>query len=252
MTAPLEIVVPMAGRGSRFADVGYLDPKPLIPLPDGRRMIELVIDNLAPRRPHRFTFVVRAEHRAGYRLDDVLQTRSPGCRILEVPATTQGAAETVSIALDGLDPDAPLMIANCDQYVDLSIDDYLHQGESGEPDGFFMTMAADHPKWSYAAVDASGAVTRVVEKEVISAHATVGIYNFTRVGDFVAGYATMVAADRRTNGEFYVAPVYNELIAEGRRFGLVDVADLGGCMHGLGTPDDLRAFEQLPVVESRV
>lgn len=242
MTLPLEIVVPMAGRGSRFSDAGWSDPKPLIPLPDGRRMIELVVDDLRPSREHRFSFVVRAEHRAAYGLDALLQAAAPGCRILEVGATTQGAAETVSLALAGLPESAPLMIANSDQHVDLDIDDYLAATDAPGVDGVIMTMWADHPKWSYASVDARGWVDRVVEKQVISTSATVGVYNFARVGDFLDGYAAMVAADRRTNGEFYVAPVYNELVATGRRFSLVDVADLGGAMHGLGTPEDLLAW----------
>lgn len=239
MNLPLEIVVPMAGRGSRFADAGWADPKPLIRMPDGRRMIELVVDDLRPSREHRFSFVVRAEHRAAYGLDALLRAAAPGCRILEVGTTTQGAAETVSLALAGLPEDAPLMIANSDQHLELDIDAYLAATDAPGIDGVIMTMWADHPKWSYASVDERGAVTRVVEKEVISTSATVGVYNFARVGSFLDGYASMVAADRRTNGEFYVAPVYNELISAGQRFSLVDVADLSGSMHGLGTPEDL-------------
>ncbi|WP_432519353.1 glycosyltransferase family 2 protein [Kineococcus sp. SYSU DK006] len=242
MNDVLEIVIPMAGRGSRFADAGYADPKPLIRMPDGRRMIELVVDNLKPVRPHRFTFVVRAEHRAGGRLDAALRAVAGDCRVLEVPEVTQGAAETVSLALVDLPEGSPLMIANCDQYVDLRIDDYLAAGDGRSADGYMMTMTADDPKWSFAATDDDGWVTRVVEKEVISTSATVGIYNFASTRDFLEGYRAMVAADRRTNGEYYVAPVYNELITAGRRFHLVDVARLGGTMHGIGTPADLDAF----------
>ncbi len=242
---PLEIVVPMAGRGSRFADAGWADPKPLIPMPDGRRMIELVVDDLRPRRAHRFSFVVRAEHRGAYGLDALLRSAAPDCRILEVGATTQGAAETVAIALAGLDGDAPLMVANSDQHLALDIDAYLAATDVPGVDGVIMTMRADHPKWSYASVDARGWVDRVVEKQVISRDATVGVYNFARLGAFLDGYAAMVAADRRTNGEFYVAPVYNELVAAGQRFSLVDVAALGGSMHGLGTPEDLLAWRRL-------
>lgn len=242
MNDVLEIVIPMAGRGSRFADAGFPDPKPLIPMPDGRRMIELVVDNLRPSRPHRFTFVVRAEHRAGGRLDATLRAVAGECRVLEVPQVTQGAAETVSLAVQELPQDSPVMIANCDQYVDLSIDDYLRAGNLHGRDGFLMTMTADDPKWSFAAVDGDGWVTRVVEKEVISREATVGIYNFARVGDFLRGYRSMVRAHRRTNGEFYVAPVYNELVETGMKFRLVPVEELGGSMHGLGTPADLALF----------
>ena len=84
-------------------------------------------------------------------------------------------------------------------------------------DGLIMTMTADDPKWSFVGLDGRRLVTRVVEKEVISNEATVGIYNFRRGSDFVRAAEQMIAKNLRVNNEFYVAPVYNELIAEGAR-----------------------------------
>lgn len=235
----------MAGRGSRFSDVGYRDPKPLIPV--GRSpMIKVVIDNLTPSRPHRFIFICQAEHVAAYGLREQLDAWAPGCAIVEIDGVTEGAACTVLMARDMIGAD-PIMIANSDQYVDIDIDDYLAV-QDGNVDGLIMTMAADDPKWSFVGFDKTGErVTRVVEKEVISNEATVGIYNFASGSEFVRAADAMIAADRRVNGEFYVAPVYNELIAEGARIAIYNIGAEAEGMYGLGTPADLDLFLSLDV-----
>jgi NDP-sugar pyrophosphorylase family protein len=239
----LNIVLPMAGHGSRFAQAGYTDPKPLIPV-FGRPMIERVVDNLRPQRPHRFIFLCQQEHLTRYPLAERLQAMAPGCAIIPVQQVTEGAACTVLLARELIDSDDALMIANCDQYVDVDINDYLARTDEPGLDGLIMTMTADHPKWSYVELDGSGTITRVVEKEVVSNEATVGIYNFARGRDFVAAADAMIAADLRVNGEFYVAPGYNQLLAQGQRLAYYNIgADRAG-MYGLGVPDDLNYFLQ--------
>lgn len=237
----LNIVVPMAGRGARFAEAGYRDPKPLIPV-HGHPMIELVIANLTPACAHRFVFLVRREHLRDHGLEARLRARAPGCVIRAVDATTEGAACTVLLARDAIDDDTPLMIANCDQYVDIAIDDYL--AALGGADGLIMTMWADDPKWSFVRRDADGRVAGVVEKEVVSNEATVGIYNFRRGRDFVAAADAMIGAGFRVNGEFYVAPAYDWMIRAGAE---IRCHDIGAAMHGIGTPADLEAFRAAPV-----
>ncbi len=112
----LNIVIPMAGRGHRFVDAGYALPKPLIPI-HGAPMIRLVIANLAPKSPHRFHFLVLREHVERYDLGARLREWAPGAEIVVVDRVTDGAACTVLLAREFIDNDAPLMIANCDQYI---------------------------------------------------------------------------------------------------------------------------------------
>lgn len=242
----INIVVPMAGHGSRFANAGYTDPKPLIPI-GGRPMIEVVIDNLRPAQPHRFIFLCQQAHLEQYGLGARLEAIAPGCAIVPVAQVTQGAACTVLLARALIDDTTPLMIANCDQYIDADIDDYLARMAAQNLDGLIMTMSADHPKWSYVRLDAGGAIVEVVEKQVVSNEATVGIYNFARGSDFVAAADAMIAADLRVNGEFYVAPTYNAMIAAGARLGYYNIgADRAG-MYGLGVPEDLDYFLAHPL-----
>ena len=240
----LEIVVPMAGRGSRFAAQGYALPKPLIPV-RGVPMIRLVIDNLRPSAPHRFTFVCQRPHLDDYDLAGHLRDWAPGCHVVGIDRVTDGAACTVLLARDLIDPANPLMIANCDQYIDVDIDRYLAALDADDLDGLIMTMHADDPKWSFVGFDAAGKVDRVVEKQVISDEATVGVYNFRRAGDFVRAADAMIARNLRVNNEFYVAPVYNLLIEAGANVGVYSVGRVGAGMYGLGVPEDLVAFEQL-------
>lgn len=242
----LNIVIPMAGAGSRFAQEGYVDPKPLIPV-HGQPMIKVVIDNLRPKCAHRFIFICQRTHVAAYGLKEKLYAWAPGCSIIELDGLTEGAACTVLAAKSLINNDDALMIANSDQYVDCNIDSYLDQLEQGGFDGLIMTMCANDPKWSFVGIDGAGYATRVVEKEVISNEATVGIYNFRNGRDFVTSVESMIAADLRVNGEFYVAPAYNELINRGQRVGIHNIGSDGAGMHGLGIPSDLNAFLVLPV-----
>jgi NDP-sugar pyrophosphorylase family protein len=244
----LNIVIPMAGLGSRFAQQGYDLPKPLIPVL-GVPMIRLVIANIAPARPHRFVFICQKKHVEAYRLRGELLDWAPGSVVIEIDGLTEGAACTVLCARDAIQSDDPMMIANSDQYVEVDIDDYLAAQDQPGVDGLIMTMRADDPKWSFAELDAKGDVRRVVEKQVISPHATVGIYNFKKGSDFVRAADEMIARNDRVNGEFYVAPVYNELAGWGRRIRTYEIGSEGQGMHGLGIPSDLEKFLASPVSE---
>lgn len=237
----LHIVVPMAGLGSRFAEAGYKDPKPLIPV-HGIPMIEVAINNLRPQVPHRFIFICQQQHQQQYDICSVLRSLEPTCDVILLDGLTEGAACTVLTARKHIDNSQPLMIANCDQWVNHSINDYLAAFDTNQFAGFIMTMRAGSPKWSYVKRDLAKRVCAVVEKQVVSDEATVGIYNFAAGRDFVAAADTMIAANIRVNNEFYVAPTYTQLAEAGKAIGTYSVGtDVEG-MYGLGTPADLERF----------
>jgi NDP-sugar pyrophosphorylase family protein len=240
----LNILIPMAGHGKRFATAGYKLPKPLIPVL-GRSMIELVIDNLRPREPHRFIFVCQQAHITDYGLDKLLRKLAPDCVIYPITQVTEGAACTVLIAREQIDNDQPLVIANCDQYVDINIDDFYK--DCRNYDGSIMTMWADDPKWSFVKYNDKNEIIGVVEKSVVSNDATVGIYYWKTGHSFVRASTEMIAANERVNNEFYVAPAYDHLIASGAK--KVGVFDITSRMYGLGVPDDLDAFLAAPVAK---
>lgn len=239
----INIVIPMAGAGSRFSNAGYKMPKPLINV-CGKSMIEVVVSNLRPKLSHKFIFICQKKHVQLYSLQKKLNALSKNCEIIEIDGLTDGAACTVLAAKKYINNDSPLMIANSDQYIDYPIDSYLDRLTKENLDGLIMTMKANDPKWSYVGFEGeSDFVDRVVEKEVISNEATVGIYNFKNGSDFIEAAEKMIERNERVNGEFYVAPVYNSLIKE--RFYKIGFDNIGSerCgMYGLGVPADLEFF----------
>jgi dTDP-glucose pyrophosphorylase len=240
----LNIVIPMAGYGSRFSAAGFKDPKPLIKV-RGLSMIESVIANLRPKSiPHQFIFICQLDHLKNYDLADKLLMHDKDAKILSVDSVTQGAACTVLLAKGLIDNINPLMIANCDQLIDCNIDEYINKLNNSSDDGIIMTMNSNNPKWSYVKINNLGKAVMVVEKEVVSNDATVGIYNFRHGFEFVAAAELMISKNLRVNGEFYVAPVYNQLIKSGKSFSCFNIGSEGSGMYGLGTPADLLWFEK--------
>jgi len=231
----MNILIPMAGAGSRFTKAGFTFPKPLIEV-NGKPMIQVVVDNI--NIEGNYIFIVRKEHYEKYNLNYMLDMIAPGCKIVQVDRLTEGAACTTLLAKEYIDNDEQLLIANSDQWIDWDSSDFMYSVQGNHVDGGVLTFPNAHPKWSYAKVDKNGFVTDIKEKKVISNKATVGIYHWKRGSDYVRFAEQMIEKDVRVNGEFYVAPVYNEAIADGKKFKIYDVKK----MMGLGTPEDLDIF----------
>jgi HAD superfamily hydrolase (TIGR01509 family) len=236
----IEILIPMAGRGERFSKVGYTKPKPLIDVL-GKSMVEWVIENITPKtyRAH-FNFICNQEHVEKYDIEKHLKALVPNCSIFVVPNYTEGAACTALFAAERLQSHRPLLIANSDQYLNCNIDDFLNFAFETKADGLIMTFEASDKKWSYARVNEKGFVTEVAEKNPISRNATTGIYFFKRCLDFFDATKRMIKGNIRTNNEFYICPVFNELVKQKKEVRLFDIG--ASQMHGLGTPEDLKVF----------
>jgi dTDP-glucose pyrophosphorylase len=240
----VNVVIPMAGNGSRFATAGYKDPKPFIPV-FGSPMISWVVRNVGLSAS--YTFIIRKEFEETYSATEYLQRISPGCRVIAIDAVTEGAACTVLKAKDVVDADAPLLIINSDQYIEFleghtalgAMLDFLYNPAKAHLSGLISTFDGHrNPKWSYAKTDASGIVTEVREKDPFSDHATTGLYVWRRGSDFVRYAEQMIAKNIRVNNEFYVVPVFNEAIADGHLFGIFPCKR----MWGIGVPEDLDYF----------
>jgi HAD superfamily hydrolase (TIGR01509 family) len=231
----LNVLIPMAGAGSRFEKAGYALPKPLIDV-HGKPMIQVVVENLG--MDARFIFVVQKAHRAAHHLDGLLQRIAPGCIVVEADGLTEGAACTALLAEAHIDNDAPLFFANSDQFVEWQAADFMYKMQETGVDGGIVIFPASDPKWSYAKVAEDGVVTEVAEKRPISEHATAGYYYWKHGADFVRYAKRMIQRDTRVNNEFYVCPVFNEAIEDGK---VLTVFPVDG-MWGLGTPEDLHVF----------
>jgi HAD superfamily hydrolase (TIGR01509 family) len=231
----LNVLIPMAGAGSRFQAAGYTFPKPLIEV-KGKPMIQVVVENL--NIDANFIYVVQKEHREKYNLDTLLNLITPNCKIVETDGMTEGAACTALLAKEHIDVDAPLFFANSDQFVEWDSNEFLYKMNETNADGGIVSFKATHPKWSFAKVDENGLVTEVAEKNPISDIATVGYYYWKHGSDFVKYAEQMIEKDIRVNNEFYVCPVFNEAIADCKKIKTFDIPK----MWGIGTPEDLDVF----------
>lgn len=237
----MNILIPMAGEGSRFSKAGYTFPKPLIDV-NGKPMIQLVVENL--NIDANFIYIIRKEHSEKYNIKSLLNNITPNCKVVEVDSLTEGSACTTLLAKEFIDNDKELLIVNSDQFIEWNSCEFYHSMNSDIIVGGILTFKNSHPKWSYVKLNEDRNVIDIKEKEVISNDATVGIYHWTKGSDYVKYAEQMISKNIRYGksfngiGEFYVAPVYNEAIVDGKIFKTFEVDK----MFGLGTPEDLNFF----------
>lgn len=234
----MNFVITMAGRGDRFVRAGFSEPKMLIPV-RGRTLLEWSLGSLPLQLCTRLIFVGLADHERAHRLSERILPLLPAgldCRWRWLDAVTRGQAETAWMARTEVDPSKGILIFNIDtRFTSKTLESALTDPSS---DGVLGAFASSEPRFSYAAVSATGTVTDVREKEVISPHALTGLYSFRRTPDFFATAENWIRRELTVRGEFYIAPMYADLIPMGRRFTL----DHAESVDVLGTPEEVEAF----------
>jgi hypothetical protein len=232
----LNVLIPMAGAGSRFEQAGYTFPKPLIEIRN-KPMIQVVVENL--NIDANYIYIVQKKHREKYNLNTLLNLITPNCKIVEVDGLTEGAACTALLAKEFINNNNPLLFANSDQFVEWDSNEFMYKMQETNADGGIVTFNATHPKWSFAKVNENtGLVEEVAEKNPISDIATVGYYYWKHGSDFVKYAERMIKKDIRVNNEYYVCPVFNQAIEDGKEVRTFNVKG----MWGLGTPEDLKYY----------
>jgi NDP-sugar pyrophosphorylase family protein len=235
----MNIVMPMAGRGSRFAQIGIDAPKPLIDV-RGRPMYAWAMDSLPLELANRVIFICLQEHLQHRALEDDIRGRFKRWKpeIIALDEVTEGQACTVLKAAGRIDNDEPLLIYNADTYCRTGL---LRRLPELPPEvaGLIGVFRVPGDMWSFARADADGRVLETAEKRRISDWASTGLYYFRRGRDFVDHARQMIDGNERVNGEFYVAPVYNQMIAAGAEV-FIDPAEE---VWVLGTPEDLQHFQ---------
>lgn len=239
MMSKINILIPAAGAGSRFAKEGYEKPKPFIDVL-GKPMIMRVLDNLKVDNAHYIIILQKTYLENEKKLCEQI-SKDYNVSFVSVESLTEGTACSVLHARELIDNDIPLMIANSDQIIDIDINDYINDCKNRNLDGSILcfTDKEKSPKWSFVKMN-NELIVEVKEKEVISDIATVGIYLFSKGSLFVDSAIDMIVRNDRVNNEFYTAPAYNYAIKNGAKIGcfLMNFDD----MHGIGTPDDLQKY----------
>lgn len=233
----MNVLIPMAGAGSRFQEAGYTFPKPLIDV-RGKPMIQWVIENLNIDAKH--IFIVQKAHVEKYSIDSVLRSIQPNCEIVQTDGVTQGAACTTLLAEKYIDNDNALLIANSDQFIDFNSNEFLYSASADNVDGAILTFKSSDPKWSYVKLDENGYVDKVSEKVVISDISTVGLYYWRKGLDYVKSAKQMISKNIRHNNEFYVSLTYQQAIDGGAKIKIFNIPTES--MWGIGDPSGLENF----------
>jgi len=232
------LVVPMAGRGSRFTEEGYTDSKPFIDV-DGKPMIQRVIENLNFKFNPEYKTIILCQKSDYERYDFSIFNNIIGhnnIEIIQVDGITEGAACTLLLAKEFIDSDVPMLSFNTDQMIEYNVEETFNKFKLY--DGGIPCFWGDSTDWSYARTNNLDLVNEVAEKKVISNNATAGYYYWSKGSDFVKYAEEMIAANDRVNNEFYVAPVYNYAIMDGKRITISQVDRI----YELGTPFYLRKY----------
>lgn len=241
MNKALHLLIPAAGKGSRFADVGFDTPKPLIPIWDIPMLI-WVISNFPLEDQDKVSILCQKSHGIPRILKPFTDKLAVEVTFIEIDYWTDGPAHSLELLIDNLDENLPAICANSDQYIFAGLPEFVGAVRSGASQGQILTMEASGNAWSYVGRDSDGRVNEVVEKKQISDEATVGVYGWSSIKILRDSLTWQRLSGSRVNNEYYVAPSYRHLIEQGLKISTHSVGTHGDGVHGLGVPEDLEHF----------
>jgi len=237
----INILIPLAGKNSFFPESEFPYPKPLVEI-NGKTMIEHVINNFSTiTKKKQFIFIVNTEDCKKYHLDNILNLLADHqCKIIKIDRETKGAACSALMAIETIDNEKPLIVANADQIFEDDINKLL--GKFAYYDAGVLSFESVHPRWSYARVDTANLITETAEKRPISKHAIAGFYYFSKGSDFIISAMQMIKKDANVNGLYFIAPVLNEMVLANKKMGVVTVEN--SRYHTFYTPAKIQEFER--------
>jgi len=234
MTKKYNLLLPIAGKAQRFIDQGYTMPKPLIMVKD-KHVIDMAVGSIDITDCN-LIFAVRLDHINNFSIDAILKQKfGEDIKIVVIDKVTDGSISTCLLAEDLINNDTPLIIYTPDVYFQ---DQFDPNSIDSELDGFILTFKANSPAHSYVSLDENNLALRTAEKEVISSNAAVGVYYYKTGKMFVEYAKETLDKNIRTNGEFYICPMYNLMIRDAKKVSIQTVKK----MHVLGTPPELEFF----------
>ena len=239
----VHLIMPMGGVGSRFKNMGYQLPKPLIEI-HGKPFFYWATQSITKFLEVDITFVVLQEHVLKFQIDQEIKKYYPNAKIVIIKEVLNGAVLTCLEGIKEIHDQNPIIFNDCD-HMFMAKDFYEAVKQQTELDGLLLSFPSQENKFSYLEVNQDNLVVRTVEKEVISHHAICGVYYFKNKDVFEKAVQTYL---KQCNyQEYFISGVYNTLISSGGRVGYYDVD-----MHvSFGTPEEYeeavksRHFEDL-------
>lgn len=217
----INIVIPLAGKSSFFKEDEIIFPKPFTEI-CGKTMIEMLIENYQVFQEKQFIFILKEDDVRGFHLDEAIKVLAgKDSKIIIIKEQTQGMACSALLALEWIDNDNPLIIANADQYFEINLNHVVSSFDNYKAG--VITFESIHPRWAYVRLDNDLNVIEAVEKNPISKNAIAGFYYYRQGKDFVQAAQKMIEKDVHLNGQFFIAPTLNELILMDKSIGIYKV-----------------------------
>jgi dTDP-glucose pyrophosphorylase len=238
----INILIPLAGTNQFFNESEYPYPKPLIEI-NNKTMIELVINNFNNiKEEKQFIFIVNSDDCKKYHLDNVLNLlTNHNCKIIKIDNETKGAACSAMMAIEYINNDSPLIIANSDQLFDDNLEDIISSFE--DVDGGVVSFDSVHPRWSYARVNDENYIIETAEKRPLSKHAIAGFFYFKKGEDFIKSAMNMIKKDANINGLYYISPTLNEMVLNNKKLIIKTINN--DKYHTFYTPQKIQEYERL-------
>ena len=214
----MNILVPMVQSNTMISD----DARFIKALYEIRKktILEYIIERLSSIPDASVTFVIRQSDARDYHIDKIIKLLLPDANIVTAKGGTQGAACSCLLAIDHIDNAEPLLIAGSDQIINVDLADVIRHFIESPLDGAAVILDDVHPKWSFVKLDENDMVVEAAEKVPISRNACAGYYYFREGRVFAKAAMKMISTRGMTNGQYYVCPVFNEMIIEGRQIGI--------------------------------
>jgi len=238
----INILIPLAGTNQFFSENEYPYPKPLIEIND-KTMIEHVISNFdSIKKDKQFIFIVNNEDCKKYHLDNVLNLLTYNtCKIIKINKETKGAVCSAMMAIEYINNDTPLIIANADQLFNDNLEDLI--SDFYDYDGGVISFDSIHPRWSYARLDEGNYIVETAEKRPLSKHAIAGLFYFKEGKDFISSAMNMIKKDVNINGLYYISPTLNEMVLQNKKLIIKKIDN--DKYHTFYTPQKIQEYERL-------
>lgn len=215
----INVLLPSMGSSSFFKDNYF--PKPLYEI-SGKTMLELVVENYSDIELQNYIFIFSEDDCVKFHLDKSAQILSPLSKVIKLKKQTAGALCTCLMAIDYINNDTPLIIANSDQIINVDYSKVIDYFESIDADAGLITFPSIHPRWSYGRKDGNY-IVEVAEKRPISRNAIAGFYYYRKGSDFIKAAQNAIMKKNSTDGRYYISASMNEIILMGKKIGYYDI-----------------------------
>ena len=240
MKNKIKIIIPSGGVGKRFHNTEFKELKPFIKF-ENKTMFEHILDSLhSDKYDVEFSIIIQRRFKDQYKNDINNIEKNYNCKFYYIDLLTEGTTSTALFLYDEINNDDFVILMNCDQLIDISLDDYIDEHINKNADGSLLCFIGDEPnKWSFV-LENNNIVEKVVAKDNVSNVVVCGWYAWTKGKYFIKYAIQQIINLDKVNNEYYLCPVYNYAIKDNKK--IITIKVNKSKMHGLGTPEDLREY----------